>query len=408
MRSSKASGVSWSTRRALMFVPAAATSACSGPSAARRSARAATAARSVTSRRWATTSRPAAASSISSGRRAAPCTCAPASAKASAVARPMPLEAPVTSAVRPSSGAHAQASRPAPARKTLTVAGGGPCGEAREGVGPIVEWLHRRQLAHRRARRRPATRAPARSRPWCRRRSRAARAGRARPRGSPAWCRRRRGRCTPPARRGAGARAPWPASPARRRRRGRGRRRAPRSRPARRRAPRRGRRRPRARPARARARRRCVCGSRTLTCSMSDSSAAWRVIRPIVPAPITTARPTGSPASPRRTAWTPLASGSTSAPARAVTSSGSARTLAAGAVTRSAKAPSWWTPIRVRRGHRFSWPAAHSRQLPHPASGLTVTRAPSHAPAPAPAATTTPANSWPITSGGVRLPMWPR
>ena len=36
--------------------------------------------------------------------------------------------------------------------------------------------------------------------------------------------------------------------------------------------------------------RRCAWGSRTLTCSMPDSSAAWRVIRPIVPAPSTTAR----------------------------------------------------------------------------------------------------------------------
>src|SRR3954447_4146052 len=143
---------------------------------------------------------------------------------------------------------------------------------------------------------------------------------------------------------------------------------------------------------------------------MPESSAACSVTRPIVPPPSTTARLTGSRDSPSRTACTPLGSGSTSAPVRAETPSGSGRTSAAGTRTRSAKAPGAWTPMSTRSAHRLVWPSRHSAHLPQPLSGLTVTRAPSSSSAPGPPATTTPANSWPITSGGVRLPMrrrWP-
>ena len=139
---------------------------------------------------------------------------------------------------------------------------------------------------------------------------------------------------------------------------------------------------------------------------MPSSSAACSVTSPIVPAPITTARSTPGGAS--RTAWTPLASGSISAPTRDEMPSGSTRASAAGTFTKSANAPGTWTPTSTRSRHRFVSPARHSRHSPQPLSGLTATRAPSSSDAPSPAATTVPANSWPITSGGVRLPMWPR
>ena len=38
-----------------------------------------------------------------------------------------------------------------------------------------------------------------------------------------------------------------------------------------------------------------------------------------------------------------------------------------GRATRSANAPGRWMPMSVRRGHRFSWPARHSRHSPQPA-----------------------------------------
>ncbi len=103
-----------------------------------------------------------------------------------------------------------------------------------------------------------------------------------------------------------------------------------------------------------------------------------------------------------------MASGSTSAPTLEDTPSGSSRALAAGARTRSANAPLEWMPISVRFGQMFSLPVRHSSHSPQDSIGLTATRRPTHSPAPSPAAITVPANSWPITSGGVRLPMWPR
>jgi hypothetical protein len=138
---------------------------------------------------------------------------------------------------------------------------------------------------------------------------------------------------------------------------------------------------------------------------MPESSAACSVTSPIVPAPITTARSAGPPS---RTACTPLASGSISAPTREETPSGSTRASEARTRTRSANAPGAWTPTSTRSRHTLEKPALHSAHDPHPLSGLTATRAPSSSDAPSPAATTRPANSCPMTSGGVRLPMWPR
>src|SRR3954470_5286120 len=79
--------------------------------------------------------------------------------------------------------------------------------------------------------------------------------------------------------------------------------------------------------------RRPSCGSSTATRSAPPSTTAWSTISPIVPAPITTARPVGpasTPARAIRAAWTPLASGSASAPRRGAGPAGSARIPAAG------------------------------------------------------------------------------
>ena len=408
MRSSKASGVSWSSRRALRFVPAAATSACSGPSAARRAGE--------RGDRRAIGDVEAVGDDVAPGGRLLD--------ELGAARRRMHVRAGVGEGQR---GGEADPARGAGDQRGAAVEraprSGLPAGAGEEDLDRRRAAAPRRGARTRRARpragaprparpatraRRPATRAPARSRPSCRRRSRAARAGRARCRGSRASCRRRRGRCRPPARRGAGARAPSPASPARRRRRGRGRRRAPRSRRARRRAPRRASPKASCAPSASARSRRCAWGSRTATCAMPDSSAACSVTSPIVPAPSTTARAdrvAGQPEAHR-----------VHAVGQRLDQRADARRDAVGQRAR----------VGRRRGHEVGEGAVvvdADQRAPRaqvllagartagsarsPPSGLTATRAPSHAPAPAPAATTTPANSWPITSGGVRLPMWP-
>ena len=124
-----------------------------------------------------------------------------------------------------------------------------------------------------------------------------------------------------------------------------------------------------------------------------------------MPAPITTVR--SAPGGASRTAWTPFASGSISAPTRIETSSGSRRASAARTFTKSANAPGTCTPTSTRSGHRFVSPARHRRHSPQPDSGLTATRAPCRSCAPSPVAITVPANSCPITSGGTRFFMWP-
>ena len=157
---------------------------------------------------------------------------------------------------------------------------------------------------------------------------------------------------------------------------------------------------------RARARR-SSCGSTTATCGMPCSSAACSVTSPIVPAPITTALST--PFGARRTAWTPLASGSISAPTRAETPSGSTARIGradldeVGERARDVDADEHAVAAEVRVPGDGTAGTRRSRD-----NGLTATRAPSSSDAPSPVATTVPANSWPMTSGGVRLPMWPR
>ena len=143
-------------------------------------------------------------------------------------------------------------------------------------------------------------------------------------------------------------RAPSRASPARRRRRGRGRRRAPRSRRARPRAPRRRRRRPRARRAPARARAAASWGSSDRHVRDARQQRGLQRHEPDRPAPMTTARATGRrPARGARRArrWPAAPPARRRARARR---RAARRALAAGACTRSAKAPSWCTPISVR------------------------------------------------------------
>ena len=152
--------------------------------------------------------------------------------------------------------------------------------------------------------------------------------------------------------------------------------------------------------------RRPSCGSTT---PIHSASIACSVTSPIVPAPITTARsagPPSSPARPIRAACTPLASGSASAPSRASAPSGSALRRWAGTATSSAKPPGRWTPSSCRSAASCSMPGSASGAA---TSGLTAARRPSHSgPTPSPRATTRPATSWPITSGGVRLACSPR
>ena len=162
-------------------------------------------------------------------------------------------------------------------------------------------------------------------------------------------------------------------------------------------------------PNRSAAARRSSLSSRTPAHSTPPSTTACSVIRPIVPAPITTARSTGPPSTlsrPTRAAWTPLASGSASAPTRASTSSGSARSRSAGTRTASAKPPGRWTPINSSSESSCSIPTV----APAPCTiGLTAARrSRQRSSTPSPTATTRPANSWPMTSGGVRLAWWPR
>src|ERR671913_2590469 len=66
-------------------------------------------------------------------------------------------------------------------------------------------------------------------------------------------------------------------------------------------------------------------------------------------------------------------------------------------------------PTRLRFGHRLVSPTRHRRHVPSEESGFTATRRPRRSSsAPSPTSVTVPANSWPITSGGVRLPILPR
>ena len=113
-----------------------------------------------------------------------------------------------------------------------------------------------------------------------------------------------------------------------------------------------------------------------------------------------------APAAPRGRRWPAAPSARRRA---AEMPSGSTRASAARTFTKSANAPGTCTPISTRSRHRFVCPARHSRHSPQPLKRVDRDpRALQLRRRPRPAATTVPANSWPITSGGVRLPMWPR
>src|SRR5918997_2562297 len=66
-------------------------------------------------------------------------------------------------------------------------------------------------------------------------------------------------------------------------------------------------------------------------------------------------------------------------------------------------------PTSFLLGQRLVSPARHSGQVPSEVSGFTPTTRPRRSPlTPSPTSVTVPANSWPITSGGGRLPIRPR
>ena len=172
-------------------------------------------------------------------------------------------------------------------------------------------------------------------------------------------------------------------------------------------APRASRRRRARRATSARARR-SSCGSTTATCGMPSSSAAWSVTSPIVPAPMHDGA-LDAVGGASRTAWTPLASGSISAPTRDETPSGS--------TPRVGGADPHEVRERARDVHADQHAVAAEVRVPgaaQPALAAAAQGVDRHPRAlelrrrPRPVATTVPANSWPMTSGGVRLPMWPR
>ena len=173
---------------------------------------------------------------------------------------------------------------------------------------------------------------------------------------------------------------PWPPRASRRRRGRRARRRARGARPA------------------ARSRRRAGCRPAARPAASRARSCPRRA-RP------RSRRPVGA----RRTAWTPLASGSISAPTRAETPSGSTRASAARTLTRPANAPGTWTPTSTRSLHRFVKPghaqpalaAAGERVHRHPRAVELATRRRR-------SRRRSRRTRGPSPAAAIRLPMWPR
>src|ERR671917_895631 len=65
--------------------------------------------------------------------------------------------------------------------------------------------------------------------------------------------------------------------------------------------------------------------------------------------------------------------------------------------------------MSLRFGQRLVYPARQSGHVPSEESGFTATSRPtSSSLTPSPTSATVPANSWPITSGGGRVPIFPR
>ena len=129
-------------------------------------------------------------------------------------------------------------------------------------------------------------------------------------------------------------------------------------------------------------------------------------------------QPTTSAASPaagfaRLTAWTATDNGSTMAACSKLTGSGTRHTMRSGTTTASAKAPSWRyspgeTPTTRRRSQRLTLPARQYTHSPQWIVESKVTRSPGLKPfTSGPTASTKPAASCPITSGGMRRPLEP-
>ena len=125
----------------------------------------------------------------------------------------------------------------------------------------------------------------------------------------------------------------------------------------------------------------------------------------MVPGPQTRIRFPG-PAPAAEAARQALPPGSTIAPARSSTASGSRCRLDAGTMTCSASAPGQpMMPISCLSAQMCPRPARHREHRPHPSMVSPVTRAPSQlSDTPAPAADTTPHHSCPGRTGNRVFP----
>ena len=152
-------------------------------------------------------------------------------------------------------------------------------------------------------------------------------------------------------------------------------------------------------PKSAAARRRRAAGSDTVTVPAPRRRHHAAVVNPTGPAPMTSTSSPGSMAA-RRAVCRPTANGSTSGPYAAGRASGRWNERSAPTRASSAKPPG--APPRPMRAAPAQWatsPARHHRHVPQDRTGSTAARIPSaqSSPAPAPTATTSPQNSWPMT-----------
>ncbi len=141
-------------------------------------------------------------------------------------------------------------------------------------------------------------------------------------------------------------------------------------------------------------------GSRSVTTTWR--APAWRAtataMQPIGPAPVTS---TSSPSTGKvRAVWTAFPSGSKIAATSSVTRGQWCQTFVIGRATYSANAPGRCTPSPIECAHSCRRPAMQFRQRPQTTCPSPLTRSPGAKPVTfEPTSTTSPTNSWPITSG---------
>src|SRR5487761_1919527 len=145
--------------------------------------------------------------------------------------------------------------------------------------------------------------------------------------------------------------------------------------------------------------RRTGFGSETTTWRAPGWRKTAGATTPIGPAPETS---TSSPSTWNASAvWTAFPNGSKIAATSSSIPRQWCHTLVIGRTTSSAKAPSRPTPRPMVWAHRWRRPARQCRQRPHTTCPSPLTRSPIPKPVTLePTSTTSPTNSWPITSGG--------